>query len=270
MIRLHLSSGCKMYKLILLDLDGTLLHSDKMISDYTVEALNRCKAAGSMIGICTARGLSNALPFVSQIKPELIISSGGALVTYRGNIVYTSMFSEEDTNALIRKAQALTDNKCEITVDTLEHYYWNYKVEPREMDASWGVTIYTDYADFHEKALKICVELPDIDLAEQIANSIPECDAARFSDGDWYKFTPKSATKEKAIEKILSILSITREDIIAFGDDYTDIGMLQMCGRGVAMGNAIDAVKQIADDIADSNDHDGVAKYLENIFICCP
>lgn len=133
------------------------------------------------------------------------------------------------------------------------------------MDASWGTTVYTDYTDFHEEALKICVELSDSGLAGWIANSIPECDVARFSDGDWYKFTPKSTTKEKAIKKILLLLSIAREDIIAFGDDYTDIGMLRLCGKGVAMGNAIDAVKQIADDIAEENDHDGVAKYLEKI-----
>ena len=140
-----------MYKLILLDLDGTLLHSDKTLSDYTVAVLNRCRESGSLIGISTARGLSNALPFISQLEPELIISSGGALVTYQRDIVYTSMFSEKDTITLIRKAQELTENKCEITVDTLEHYYWNYKIEPREMDSSWGETIYTDIRIFKKK-----------------------------------------------------------------------------------------------------------------------
>ena len=56
---------------------------------------------------------------------------------------------------------------------------------------------------------------------------------------------------------------IKTEEIIAFGDDYVDIGMLQLCGVGVAMGNAIDAVKEKADLIIGSNEEDGISEYLE-------
>lgn len=58
-------------------------------------------------------------------------------------------------------------------------------------------------------------------------------------------------------------MGIKIEDITAFGDDYADIGMLQMCGTGIAMGNAIDEVKQEADLVIGSNDKDGIAEYLE-------
>ena len=54
------------------------------------------------------------------------------------------------------------------------------------------------------------------------------------------------------------------ESIIAFGDDYADIGMLQLCGTGVAMGNAIDEVKDKADVVIGSNDEDGIAVFIEN------
>lgn len=62
-------------------------------------------------------------------------------------------------------------------------------------------------------------------------------------------------------------LSITVDDIIAFGDDYVDIGMLKLCGVGVAMGNAIDEVKTVADVIIGGNDEDGIAEYLEDMFL---
>jgi len=61
-------------------------------------------------------------------------------------------------------------------------------------------------------------------------------------------------------------LNITVEDIIAFGDDYVDIGMLKLCGVGVAMGSAIDEVKTVADVIIGGNDEDAIAEYLEDMF----
>ena len=63
------------------------------------------------------------------------------------------------------------------------------------------------------------------------------------------------------------MLHLTLDEIISFGDDYADMEMLQICGRGVAMGNAIEEVKQAADAITDSNDNDGAAKYLEKYIL---
>ena len=74
-----------MFKLIILDLDGTLLHSDKSISQYTINTLEKCRSKGILIGISTARGETNAKHFISKINPEVVISSGGALVSCRGN-----------------------------------------------------------------------------------------------------------------------------------------------------------------------------------------
>ena len=63
--------------------------------------------------------------------------------------------------------------------------------------------------------------------------------------------------------KACEICGIALEDVTAFGDDAPDIGMLKLCGTGVAMGNAIDSVKEAADIVIGSNDEDGIAKYLE-------
>ena len=84
-----------------------------------------------------------------------------------------------------------------------------------------------------------------------------------LSDGDWFKFSKDTATKEHAIAAISATTGITPAEMIAFGDDYVDIGMLKLCGCGVAMGNAIEAVRRAADDSTETNDADGVAKYLE-------
>ena len=131
------------------------------------------------------------------------------------------------------------------------------------MDATWGDTIYTDFSDYAEQALKFCVEIFDDSVAKRLADYLSDCDCLKFSGTEWYKFTKKEATKENAILKACEICGIALEDVTAFGDDAPDIGMLKLCGTGVAMGNAIDSVKEAADIVIGSNDQDGIAKYLE-------
>ena len=112
--------------------------------------------------------------------------------------------------------------------------------------------------------MKICVQTTDEKRAAQIANSIGEgkVDHLKFSDIPWYKFTKSGATKEKAIEALTDYLHIPIEQTVAFGDDFNDIGMLKLCGTGVAMGNAIQEVKQCATEITVTNNEDGVAKWI--------
>lgn len=73
----------------------------------------------------------------------------------------------------------------------------------------------------------------------------------------------KKAQKMRAVKEIAAHYQITPEEIVAFGDDYNDMEMLQGCGIGVAMENAIDDVKRLADEVCADNDADGVAGWLE-------
>ena len=250
------------YKILLFDLDGTLLRSDKSISTDTLDALRQCRNNGMLIGISTSRGLTNSLSFVSELEPDIVIASGGALVKYRETCIFSAAYTPEETAALISRARELCGN-CEITADTADRHYWNYKIDPLSVDATWGDTIYSDFQDFWETPLKICFEIFDSELANTLAAEFPELDCAKFSGGSWYKFTKKAATKESAIRKISDYCFVPLNEIIAFGDDAPDIGMLQLCGLGIAMGNAIPDVKAAADLVIGSNDEDGIARYLE-------
>lgn len=252
-----------MVKLLLLDLDGTLLHTDKTISAYTLSVLNQCREQGVKIAVSTARGASNAGPYTAALKPDVLISSGGALVQAGEQILYRCEFSAEETAKMIHTGLNLTHGFCEITVDTIDRHYWNYREDPRILYPDWGDVVHTDYRGFNEPSLKVSVELNDESLAANVAAQARDCDFARFSDGNWYKFTRKSATKSNAIAVISKTFAIPAAEMAAFGDDYVDIEMLRLCGTGVAMGNAIPEVKRIADHVAPSNDEDGVARWIE-------
>jgi len=255
----------KDYKLLLFDLDGTLLRSDKTISKKTLKAIQDCRKKGILIGVSTSRGEPNALPFIEELQPDVLITSGGALIKYNNEYIYKAEFSVEETRRMIETAREVCGTDCEITIDTIDSHYWNYKVDPKKQDQSWGDSIYTDFKNFEESSLKMCVEIFDEEQAGQLKDLLKECDCIRFSDGWWYKFTKMAVTKERAIMEVCAACGIETKEIIAFGDDYADIGMLELCGKGIAMGNAVEEVKEKADLVIGSNDEDGIAEYLELI-----
>lgn len=250
------------YQVLLFDLDGTLLQSDKNISERTLNVLKKCRENGLLIGVSTSRSEKNSLQFIAELCPDIVISSGGAIVKYRNDYIYKAEFTVEETKSMIMTAREICGADCEITIDTINEHYWNYKVDPNKIDASWGESTYTDFSDFSEKALKMYVEIFDSNVALKLAESLNDCDCVKFSDGEWYKFTKKTATKENAILKLCEECNILPDNIMAFGDDFVDIGMLKLCGKGVAMGNAVSDVKAIADEEIGSNDEDGIAEYL--------
>ena len=249
-------------KILFFDLDDTLLHSDKTISEYTIKTLKECQARGLLIAFATSRGQMRKSPFVEQVQPDIIVANGGASVYYKDNIIYSVSFSLEETRLLLAKAYEVCGSSCEITLDTEDVIYWN-----REEDKSTNYSFsaeYDDFTDFAQPALKICVQTWDEALASQIASSVPGSVAIRFSDIPWYKFSRGKATKETAIQFLSDYLNVPLSEMAAFGDDFNDIGMLKLCGKGIAMQNAIPEVQQIADEVCLSNEEDGVANWIKD------
>ena len=140
-------------RLLLFDLDGTLLRSDKTISIRTLEVLQKYRNAGILIGVSTSRSELNALSFVEELRPDVLIASGGALVKYHDEYIYRAEFSAEETRRMIAEAREVCGNDCEITIDTIDAHYWNYKIDPKKQDKSWGDSVYTDFADFQESSI---------------------------------------------------------------------------------------------------------------------
>ena len=249
--------------LILSDLDGTLFHDDKSISDYTMQIITAAQRKGILFGISTSRALINASRYLNGLSPDVMITNGGGLVYCGEQKIYSCEFTVEETRTLIDAAFMFGGKDFVISVDNENGLYCNTKEELG--DRYWTPT---DFSDFNQAAMKICFETLDRQLVEKIASSVglEKIDYLPFSDIPWYKLSKKNATKEKAIEKLSQHLHLPVEKIAAFGDDFSDIGMLKICGRGIAMENAISEVKSIADEICPSNEDDGVAKWIQNQF----
>jgi len=251
-----------MIKMIIMDLDGTLLDNDKNISDYTLSILEKCRNKGIKIVIATARSEKSAERCISLISPDLMILNGGALVLNKnGEIIYKRLLSANTSDGIIN--ECINSNDIgEITVETDKDYYVGYKNRANHPDYMHGK--YYDFSKpLSQKTYKITVEIFNKENAIKICKMFDECNIISFSGEIWHRFAHKEAEKMLAIEAIAAYEKININEIAAFGDDYNDIEMIKGCGIGISMKNGVEEIKKIANYICGNNNEDGVAKWIE-------
>ena len=248
--------------LILSDLDGTLFHDDKSISDFTKMTIAQVQKKGILFGISTSRALVNATKFLDGINPDVLITNGGGMAFYKGRKIYNCEFTPAETKTLIKTTFKVLGKDAVISVDNEKGLYSNSKEELG--DKFWT---YNDFSDFNAAAMKLCIKTLDKEAVTKIASSIgiEKVDMLPFSDIPWYKLSSHKATKENAIQALCSHIKLPAQKIAAFGDDFNDIGMLKLCGKGIAMQNAIAEVKAAADETCPANQEDGVARWIEKL-----
>ena len=245
-------------KMIATDLDDTLLRDDKTISDITKAALVKCRDRGIKVVYATARGQS-APALVPIDLIDGFTQMNGAVAFAGESLIYSKHISIASSRDFLLAA----DNAgIQIAVETGGRHYANFDV-----GEVWGwVTNYTvsDFAALDINAEKIYA-LPksdsEIDLLKKHLPKNTYLIISRYDN--FTMIMHEDAGKAKAVAALADHWNISIKDVVAFGDDTNDIGMLRHCGIGVAMGNAIDEVKSAADDICDTNENDGIAKWLE-------
>ena len=248
-----------MIRMILTDLDHTLLKQDGSVSEKTLQILTACRTKEIRFAIATARYWIGAERYIDLLNPDFEITTDGTLVHSHGQCIYSCAFSVSETNAIISGiAEAVPG--AEITAACGKTVYWNsHHISESE---KLNKAVYYDYSSpLDVQANKIVAELPDESVAREIAaktNSKLQC----YRGEKWYAFMPAASGKTAAIRALAEISGISPEDTVAFGDDLNDIEMLRFCGTGIAVANAIPEVQEAADEITLSNDEDGVAKWL--------
>ena len=255
-------------KMIVTDLDRTLLRNDKTISDFTVSTFLRLKAMGIKVVFATARPIRSVktLPCVATISPDAIIYHNGAVVTVEGNHHISYGIPHETAKSiLLTAASRFPDARMSVEIsDTL---YANFEF-PKEEGLDWSCVLsdFTDLPAHFADKLVFSPPHDDMPLDDTLINGIksllPDGLYAVPSEDRLLLVMAKTAVKHLAVAKVAGYFGLTPADAVAFGDDYNDIEMLQECGIGVAVSNAIEEVKAVSDFICDSNENDGVAKWL--------
>lgn len=250
-----------MTKMIITDLDKTLLRSEKIISEYTINVLKKCQSAGLKIVFATARSKQSSSRILAQFTPDIFVGYGGALVSSGNKVIHRFDIPCEISSQLI--------NDCLVTPEILSVLAINESValtnntdELKNQESSHYK--YSDFTNtYNNSYLKITVNSSCQNAVEKIARKYPMCDMLRYTGEDLYRFANRDAVKWNAVKAIAEHYNLSTDTFVAFGDDINDLEMIKECGTGVAVENALDEVKAVADYICDTNDNDGMAIWLE-------
>ncbi len=249
-----------MIKMIITDLDQTLLRDDGTVSDYTRKVWQACKKQGILTGIATARLQANAVHIQRDLGADFLICSNGSKVVFKDRLIECEMLEEWVVNDLTKMLHKLPSQK-EILVEGETQVYINTcRFAPPHPLAE---AVYTDFSmGLRQKACQIFAGIEAEEDAEEIREKFPGCRCIHYRDSDRYAFLSELVSKERAIVRVLKQFDIHPSQMAAFGDDGGDKEMLALSGLGVAMGNALPEVKAAADAVAGTNEEDGVARFI--------
>lgn len=263
-----------MIKMLVLDLDETLLRTDKTISLYTQEVLKKAQEAGIKVVFATARPYRAIKHLMDQVACTTAVYHNGAAALLGGKNVESSKIPFKDAAFTLQTLQAKYPGK-KLAAEINDMIYANFDVitiwgkTQKEREILEASSVWTDFTDLPEiDADKIIIEINSEKEYEAVQSLLTPELYGQLSDGKTLCLVMhRNATKLNAVKQIAEILGIARSEIAAFGDDYNDIEMIEYCGTGVAMGNAIEEVRQAADAVTATNNEDGVARYIMEHFI---
>lgn len=262
-------------KLVVCDIDGTILPGGKdAMSRRTADALNKVKASGREVLICTGRHYT-LLPksFFEDLDMELIGTINGACLVRRdGSVIEKHPMSKENMDAitdLCVKYGLGLGFKFEDKVVTYANYE-KFMHGYAKAETDWDIIINNDEKKDHHLTYGLPLGtfiIGDESIIDPFAESIPDLIFA-WSYRNGYDVFLKDINKTTAVSRVLKDKNLTWDNVIAFGDAGNDLAMIKKAGVGVALGNAKDGVRSEADIVADTCENDGVAKVLEELGLC--
>ena len=258
-----------MFKLISTDFDGTLLNDDVKVPKENIDYFNKAKRKGIKIVGVTGRALESAKNVLDiNIFDYLILNNGSNIYDVKNKrIIY-------ENSIPLKTIKEITNFMEDKTNQYIYCTYSNYFVFKNYKDQK--LPFIREIKDLNELNLpisKMSIYLKDqtniYDDLNLISNyftsvrSIVMQDSGK--DNKWIVITPDDLNKLESLKKLGTILKISLEEMVFFGDGLNDLEVIEGVGLGVAMGNALESVKERAKDITISNNEAGVAHYIKHL-----
>ncbi|MBQ4313049.1 MAG: HAD family phosphatase [Clostridia bacterium] len=262
------------YKLIAVDMDGTLLDSRKKITEATAQAVKLAGEKGAVFCLSTGRPLMAVTSFLEQLElttPTITYNGAKIIEPRTGKTLYEQGLEQSAVIEIYELGKRLGATMCawskeELWVSEINEHVERYReisgAVPKVIDdvsvlAKRGVTKFI-WCDEPERISQFARTAPR-ELSEGINCATSSANLLEIYDG--------RVSKAAAMEFLGAYLGIEREQMIAIGDGYNDLPMLQYAGLGVAMANAAEDIKAQCGYVTVSNDEDGVAQVLYRFVI---
>ena len=264
------------YRLIAMDLDGTLNNDEKKITPRTRDALMAAQAAGIRLALASARpspGLYKERDVLRMQEHRGVLMSynGGRIVdAASGETLFETSMPMEAAREVLRALEKLPvtpilDDGRQFYVTDREGYKVDYECRNNGMTCD-EVPNLADFLHFAPVKILMSVDPEQIAAVQrEIAALLPDDLTVVQTAAFYLEVIPRAINKGQGILDICRALQMQPEEVVAFGDAENDIPMLRAAGVGVAMGNADPAVKAAADMVTLSNNEDGIAYALEKL-----
>ena len=262
-----------MIRLIATDLDDTLLDAGSRLTDRSLRALCRAMDAGAWVTLSSGRMTEAMAPFAEAIgvNAPMILYNGALIQDHRDGRTYYSHAIPLETARAVARA-----------IEEMGIYLQAYP------GSGYFCRKRTKYTDLYDSSIRVPCEALGTPLSAWMAGDMVKmlaiaepgiiddaqaCLRERFREGVCFaKSKPRyleivraGVDKGRAIESLAGVLGVAQDEVMAFGDGQNDAAMLRWAGTGVAMDNAVDECKRVAQRIAPANTDDGVAQVIEQM-----
>jgi Cof subfamily protein (haloacid dehalogenase superfamily) len=252
-----------------MDIDGTLINSQGVMTKETVGAIRKCMEAGVMVTISSGRSIQGVRSFIDELELDApIITYNGAMIVdaVTGRVLFEQGLSGQDAEQVLKLGMEIGTtiiawSNNELYVNVINDHVMNY----------WRLSgvkpvVFTDIGHITAQGVTKIIWIDTIDRIEALKEGIKDIvnDSVTYctSQPHYLEFFDSSVSKAAALEFIGRMYDIRREEMIAIGDGFNDLSMIEYAGLGVAMGNAAGGVKENADYVTASNDEDGIAQVI--------
>lgn len=272
------------YKLICIDMDGTLLNNKHEVTDENKEAIKKANEMGVKIAITTGRIFCSAKYYSDIIGVSTpIIASNGAYIREKDKdeVIYSNTIPNDLIlkiyNTVHKHGLKLSFNTCNTLISSYElpenhAYKLMNKIVAKENKVNF--IVYKNMDDilpkYENQILKgIVIEKEDTETLFKAKEELKAKYGKELhivsSDPYNFEIMLNSSTKGNAVKILAEKFGFTSDEVICIGDSENDISMIKYAGMGVAMGNALDIVKDVADYITEDNEHSGVGKAISRL-----
>lgn len=276
-----------MIKAVFFDIDGTLIDQQSRVLQSTRDAIRKMQQNGIICGIATGRGPLSLGEEVKNLGLDVMVTYNGQYVYTPTQVIYAHAFSSDVIKKVVRFAdrhrlQLLlgaadeTDGSSflqmgekkwmkvlerlipkAITKRMSKPFKWFFRSFPKKMNEKEKYQKLSILA----KPIYQCVALCPEEKTGWLEKELPECDFTR-SNPYTVDIIPKKGSKIIGIEHAIAAFGIKMEEVMAFGDSWNDEEMLKSVGVGIAMGNAMTEIQELADDVTDTHNNHGISKAL--------
>jgi len=257
-------------RLVISDVDGTLVRKDKSLSPEVIASVHRLRAAGVAFTLISARPVSGVLPLIAPLGIDIPLAAinGGIIFRPDGSVIAEHRIDPDVVRGMFALAEGVAvdrwifaDNRW--YASRLEGVH----VEHERVASNQAPILRDDFTDLYDRADKVTFVSDDAPVLRDLADRGVAKFGARATIGQsqtyYLDVTDLRANKGDGVTELASILGVDLENVAVFGDMDNDLAMFARAGLSVAMGQAPEAVRAAASFVSSSNEHDGCAHAID-------